>query len=50
MRSILFLAIALLVVGCSTASKVNVDLDSCAKRGQIDGINVAQCETVKIVK
>lgn len=48
MRFVIALLLGMMV-GCASA-RVNVDLDSCEERGKIDGIRVAQCQPVKVVK
>lgn len=43
------LLLLLALVGCSSG-QINVDLDSCAERGKIDGVRVGQCQPAKMVK
>jgi hypothetical protein len=49
MKGLLVVLLFMVLAGCATA-RVNVDLDSCEKRGSIDGINVGSCQPVKVVK
>jgi type IV pilus biogenesis protein CpaD/CtpE len=49
MRTVLAVIALVVMAGCASA-RVNVDLDSCETRGQIDGIRVGSCQPVKVVR
>jgi hypothetical protein len=46
---LLLVMVGLLALGGCASARVNVDLDSCEPRGQIDGIMVGTCRQVKVV-